>query len=292
MDKEKLYVWSCDYSSKSGEGNLARLFTKKLSNHYNLSIIRTNNTIFNYKIFNYKYVSPFVGIICCWYYYLLKKNISYLNYLPLWNFILFFFLPPKTIFGPITGGSNFKNKNNIVRNFLFPIFYRLSSMALEFRDCEIFFSTDLLKKFLSKNVVKRANFNFILRAYSKKKKLKKNIDFIVYYREHINKKKFFPKNLLNELVKRNYKVHSVGDRLEIKGVKNHGRVSQKKINYLLSKAKYSIGSGESLYTFFTIECLNNNVKVFIDKNYNFKITRFKNSFLEVNFNSKQIFKYL
>ena len=40
MNKENLYVWACDYSEISGEGNLARLFTKRLSNHYNV-IIKT-----------------------------------------------------------------------------------------------------------------------------------------------------------------------------------------------------------------------------------------------------------
>ena len=34
----------------------------------------------------------------------------YLNYLPLWNFLIFILLPPKTLLGPITGGSQIQRK--------------------------------------------------------------------------------------------------------------------------------------------------------------------------------------
>ena len=75
MNKENLYVWACDYSEISGEGNLARLFTKRLSNHYNV-IIKTpskNHSQIS-KIMSYKYVSPFIGVLFCWYFFLQKKK--------------------------------------------------------------------------------------------------------------------------------------------------------------------------------------------------------------------------
>ena len=34
-----------------------------------------------------------------------NKEICYINYLPLWNFLIFILLPPKTILGPVTGGK-------------------------------------------------------------------------------------------------------------------------------------------------------------------------------------------
>lgn len=292
MIKKKIYTWACDYSNDSGEGNLARLYAKKLNKKYDLVIKKPSNIFLKNKIFKYKYFSPFVGLICCWYYYFLKKKICYLNYLPMWNFILFLFLPPKTILGPITGGSSYINNNLIIRRFLFPIFYKISEISLFFRNCEIFFSTELLKKFLSTKIIKKSKFNFIYNAYDKKKNKKKKIDFTFYYRKYGNKEEFFPKNLILELIKRKYKIHIVGDSLKIKGVKNHGKVNQKKVNSILSRSRFSIASGESLYTFFTIDCINNNVKIFVNRKNKQKIDKFKNFFIKINFENKSIYNYL
>lgn len=209
----------------------------------------------------------------------------------MWNFILFLFLPPATILGPVTGGSNYKNSSNFIRKFLFPIFYKITEFILMFRKSDIIFATDLLKKNLSKTILKKSKFNFIFKAYNPNKLKKKNIDFVIYYRKHQNKEKFFPKNFIINLVKKKYKIHIVGDYLNINGVKNHGIVSQNKINMLLSKSKYSIGSGESLYTLFTLDCINNNVKIFIDKNTSQRTSKFTKYFKKINFDSKKISSY-
>ena len=291
MIKEKLYVWSCDYSNKTGEGNLARLFSKEINNRFNLLIKTPENIALKNKLFSYKYCSPFIGVIFCWYSFLLKKKTCYINYLPMWNFILFLFLPPATILGPVTGGSNYKNSGNFIRKFIFPIFYKITEFILIFRKSDIIFATDLLKKNLSKTLLKKSKFNFIFKAYNPKKPQKKNIDFVIYYRKHANKEKFFPRNFISNIVKKKYKIHIVGDYLNISGVKNHGRVNQNKINMLLSKSKYSIGSGENLYTLFTLDCINNNVKILIDKNISQNTSKFKKYFKKVNFESKQIFSY-
>ena len=284
-------MWSCDYSNKTGEGNLARLFAKEVSKQHNLFIKTPLNISLKNKLFSYKYLSPFVGLIFCWYSFLSKKKTCYINYLPMWNFILFLFLPPATILGPVTGGSNYKNSSNFIRKFLFPIFYKITEFILMFRKSDIIFATDLLKKNLSKTILKKSKFNFIFKAYNPKKLKKKNIDFVIYYRKHQNKEKFFPKNFILNLVKKKYKIHIVGDYLNINGVKNHGIVSQNKINMLLSKCKYSIGSGESLYTLFTLDCINNNVKIFIDKNTSQRTSKFTRYFKKINFDSKKISSY-
>ena len=113
MIKKNIYIWISDYSNFTGEGNLARLFVNlRLKNRYNIKICKFKSK--NYlvkKIFNYKYILPFLGVINCWKYYFLGKKVCYLNYLPLWNILIFILLPPKTILGPITGGSNFKKKS-------------------------------------------------------------------------------------------------------------------------------------------------------------------------------------
>ena len=57
---------------------------------------------------------------------------------------------------------------------------------------------------------------------------------------------------------------------------------------LLSKSKYSIGSGENLYTLFALDCINNNVKIFIDKNTSQRNSKYKEHFKKINFESKKI----
>ena len=86
----KKYFWVCEYSKNTGEGNLARLYLDKIKNKKKIvsGKVFFKNKILN-KIINYKYVSPFFGILICWYLFLKKKDVSYVNYLPLWNFLIF-----------------------------------------------------------------------------------------------------------------------------------------------------------------------------------------------------------
>ena len=172
---EKIYCWACDISKNTGEGNLAHIFLKNLGTNYNICIFDlqklnvTNSFLF--KIFSYKYISPFVGLIFCWFFFFQKKKVSYINYLPLWNCILFIFLPPQTILGPITGGANFKNNNKLfVRKYIFPLLYKISEIFINFRLKRINFSTDLLKPFLKKSTIAKSNFNYIFNLVNKKKK--------------------------------------------------------------------------------------------------------------------------
>ena len=60
---DRYNCWACDFSDQTGEGNLARLFLKKNYKHNTYRIF----TVSNIKILNYKYLSPFIGILFCWY---------------------------------------------------------------------------------------------------------------------------------------------------------------------------------------------------------------------------------
>ncbi|WP_440931141.1 hypothetical protein, partial [Candidatus Pelagibacter sp.] len=142
MTNKKIYVWACDFSKSSGEGNLAHLFVNELKKKNHIHLIK------NKFINKFQYITPFLGVICCWFYYLKSIRVAYVNYLPLWNFLIFLLLPPKTIIGPITGGSKFiekKNSNFFLRKYIFPIFYQISCVILKFRYEDIIFSTNLLK---------------------------------------------------------------------------------------------------------------------------------------------------
>ena len=284
MTKKILYIWACDYSENTGEGKLARIFIKFIKNDNNtIKVSRPNG------ILNYKYLSPFIGIMYCWKQYLSNKRVGYINYLPLWNFFLFIFLPPKTILGPITGGANFSNNHNFnyfIRKFIFPILYTISQYFLSIRSKEIFFSTDLLKKYLSKKIKKKSKFNFIIKNIVFQRNLIKNkdIDFLFYYRKHKNKINFFPYKFIKKLVCEGFKVSVIGDRLDIKKIKNYGFLKNKMVNKLQSRAKFTITTGENIYSIFTIECLSNGVKILIDKKHNKQIKFLKKRFILTDFN--------
>lgn len=291
LTKKNLYVWTCDYSENSGEGKLARLFIKK----YNYK--KEYNFFFNQnKILKSKYFSAIFGIIFCWNKFLTNKRVIYLNYLPLWNFFLFLFLPPKTILGPITGGANFNNSDKFqyyIRKHIFPIFFKISEKILNFREFELIFSTDLLKKYLSKNTIKKSKFNFVLNYYSiNRKKIKKKYDFIIYNRNHKNKKNFFPINLIKKLIMHKFSIIVIGEKLNLRSVKNIGYINNNLINYLQSQSRFTIASGENIYSFFILECLSNDVKILIDTEFKKQINFKKQNFIVKNFKNLKNFLFL
>lgn len=279
--KKKLFIWVCDYSKNSGEGKLARLFIQNsnFKNQFKVYLSQRGTV-------KLKYLSTFFGILYCWKKYLDNEKVCYLNYLPLWNFFLFTLLPPNTILGPVTGGAYFNKKNSInhyIRRFIFPVFYKISEYFLIKRSKKIFFSTDLLKKYLSKKSLKKCEFNFVLKSMKLKSKTKKIFDFIIYYRRHKNKLNFFPFKFINNLILNKYKIAVVGDRLNIKSVKNFGYIENKRLNDIQARSKYTIASGENIYSFFTLECLSNHVTIVIDKNYKKRITLYKKNFITLDF---------
>ena len=292
MTKKKLFIWTCDYSENTGEGKLARLFIKNLSqkNQFNL--------IFNQKkVIKQKYLSTIYGIIYCWVKFLKKENVCYLNYLPLWNFLIFIFLPPNTILGPITGGAKY-NRNNIysffIRGLIFPLFYKISEIFLSLRKSNIIFSTDLLKEYLFKKTIKKSTFNFVLKNFLKTKNIKrrKKIDFLIYYRKHKNKETFFPLNFIKKLSRLKFNVYVVGNKLNLPFVRNCGFISNRKMLNLQSFSKYTIISGENPYSFFILECLSNHVKIVVEKKMRKKFALPRKNFIELNYDSLNSIKKL
>ncbi len=290
MKNKILFYWTCEKSENSGEGKLALIFMKKLKEKFQIIEIKKpniKNKVFKRLIY-YKYMLPFVGIFYCWKYYFKNKKTCYINYLPFWNFLIFLLLPPKTQIGPITGGARFYKNSNIIRTIFFPIFYKISEFIVNFRNYTLIFSTELLKPALSKKTINRSSFNFIIKDFIfRKKNFNKSIDFIVYYRNHKNKKKFFPIKLIQDLISKGYIVNVVGDKLKVPKVINKGYLKNKDLLKLQQKARYTISSNENLYSIFTLECIVNNVYVILEKSSNLKIPFFKDRFIKVNFNNSK-----
>ena len=281
--KSNKYFWACDFDNKSGEGRLARMFInhKKKMTQYNFFKIHAPKKFF----LEYKYISPFIGIIYCWIYYLKRKEVYYINYLPLWNFIIFELLPPHTKFGPITGGANYSIDNiNFIRKFIFPFFYKISEFFINIRGHHIF-STDLLKKYLTKKTIQKSKFNYIFNFVKIKKiNTKKNIDFLIYYRKHHNKKYLIPTKTIQKLILHGFDVRIIGDYLNLPKIKNYGYIANNQVKSLLNKTYFTLPSEENIYSIFILECIENNVNILVNKNIYENLKYFKKSFYKIELN--------
>ena len=175
MKTKKIFFWACDYSANTGEGKLGRLYIQEQRKKFNIHYSKI--ALPRIKIFSYKYLSPFIGILIAWIYFFRNKEYIYLNYLPYWNFLIFLLLPPNCKIGPITGGANFSRKSNdyLIRKLFFPILYFLSNIILKIRFDHLIFSTDLLKKNLPIQILKKSTFNFIFYSIENRKIIKKKI---------------------------------------------------------------------------------------------------------------------
>jgi hypothetical protein len=289
MMSKRINYWVCDNSYNTGEGRLASFFLQDLKKNYKIKKIKQT---YKNAVINHRYISPFVGIFYCWIYYLKNKKVCYINYLPLWNFLIFLLLPPRTIIGPITGGAQFVDESFFIRSYLFPILYKISEIIINKRNYNIIFATELLKNYLSKKTKKKSIFNYIVKKFNyKNKNKKKNIDFIVYYRVHKNKKSLFPYKFIHNLIAAKFKIIIIGDKLKHKKVINYGNISNYNLTKLQAKAKYTIASAENIYSLFTLECITHNMKIIIDKKNKSKIRFYKSSFLKINFeNTKELNK--
>ena len=295
-----MIVWTCDFRENSGEGKLARLFLKQL--YYNkINLIKVyspeakyiikygkiflskKKNFINYDKFYYKYVYPFIGCIYSWYFFFRKEKFVYLNYLPLWNFIILLLLAPKTTLGPVTGSRRYGR--SLLRNS-FPLIYKLSKIILNIRYNEVIFATDNLKKYF-KNDVKNKKFNFVLNYLTpnKKKVWGKSKKIVIYYRKHKNKNNVFFLDLVKFITKQNIKIYCIGDKIVNKNVKNFGFVSHKKNIEIIKKCKLGINSSENFYSFFMMDCINSSIKVLCDTNSCNGKFSFKKNILLSNYNN-------
>jgi|TARA_B110000483_G_C18188584_1_gene540019 hypothetical protein len=308
----KTFVWACDLEKFRGEGVLAWsfifkliYFTKKKNKFYEIEsfkklfivkndkYISKKNTVTSKLDFNLKYILPYYGVLRCWYKYFKGYNVCYVNYLPLWNFLIFILLPPKTIYGPITGGYYFdgsKNFDYYIRKFFFPIFFKLSLTFINSSRI-LLFSTDLLSKFINKKKFQKVFFNFVLVNYIplKKNNLKKIYDLVVYYRIHKNKSNLKIISLVKKLLLKKYKIIVVGDRLNILGLKNKTNISKVQLFKIIKKSKFALNSGENSLSLFMFDCISNGAKTFVNKKSMSKILDKNKLVIPVDFHDQKSF---
>ncbi len=273
MKKIKIYFWACDYSNISGEGILARsyirYYNKLKPNYIFLNINKKNkfqkNNNFKKKLVIYKgiyhkYIFPMVGILKLWFLYINSKKVSYINYLPLWNFVLFFCLPPGTILGPITGTTN---RDRILISF----FEKLSICIINIRYKNLIFSNNFYeKKYFKKN--NSHKFNFILNDFKKKKPSQlKKFDLIIYYRNLTESYNIYINTIVKELILNGHKIAILGDKIYIKNVKNFGYIKRVKAQQIISQSRCALNNPENLFSYFFQDCLSFNLKIFYNKSF-------------------------
>jgi len=318
LNKVDLYIWTNDYSSNTGEGRLGRNFISLLKKEYPQSLINIKTPKQEFLIANNKIEKKYIakknncfnkyfififGILYLW--SKRKNKIVYVNYLPLWNFLIFLLLPKKTILGPITGGANVEkidSLENFIRFFLFPTFYKISLFIINIKFRKILFSTNLLKKYIKIKNKKSFFFNYVYSLFLNNVHLiKKNkiYDLIFYNRNYNSKKSYLIKNIILELPKE-VKVCVIGDKCDGERFINKGYVSHEQALKLIRQSKLAFASSENLLSLFVIDCYNLGVKLIYDKNTlknniisskNFLAINYKNSLNSSKSILKEIKKY-
>ena len=296
--KKKIFIWCCDLKKNTGEGILANKFISDLRK-YNKNYILEIKTI-SFKNINLlrtifgsvadRLLFPFLGILYLWLIFIFrdKQKICFVNYLPLWNFLLFILLPPKTILGPITGGSKYLKKpflNYILRKIVLNFFCNLSIKIIKFRQSKLLFSTDLLKnKFI---ISKKNKFNYVFKDFAyKDKNLKRKFDIIFYLRSHKNKNTQLLASLAEHL-SNYFKIITIGEKIKNNKITNKGYINKKKLYNILQRTKYSFLSAENNYSFFSLDCLSNGVHVFYNKQ-NSTIKNLKQNMTPLNYNKHNL----
>tara|TARA_B100000787_G_scaffold169397_1_gene160468 strand:- start:5378 stop:6436 length:1059 start_codon:yes stop_codon:yes gene_type:complete len=287
-NKDKIYVWACDVNDYRGEGILAINFLKQLnevskkeifveSPHAILIInngkIKIITKEYKKKInfnFLYNYLFPLMGIIKI---YINRSNYSkicYVNFLPLWNFLLFLLLPKDTIYGPVTG-SVYNGKvdsiNSFLRKYLIPILYNFSLKIIG-KKKYLLFSTSLLKKFITPSSSKNYFFDYNLINYKKNSfsLVKKDIDLLFYYRKYAAHDSSKQARIIERLAMNGYKIFVVGDNIKMKNVTNLGIISRKKVFEYLRRSKFTINEATNFFSIFCIDSISCGTQVFFDKN--------------------------
>lgn len=318
IKEPKVYCWASDFDNTNGEGITANLFIKKLieKNNYkeeNIVVLNIQKKINFDKIDKFKdsdrrgklnliekYFDPIYGIFYLWVRYLIGNRVVFVNFLPLWNFVTLALLPPNTILGPITGTSsydkNLKGLEKIFRKYLMPLQFIISNQILKYRYKNLIFNTSNLKSILSKKVVNKSNFNFIYNLYDLNKSetlIEKKYDFIFYIRRYPSKGIEKTAQFI-EILKEDFNIITVGEKLNINGIEEFGFISREKVLNLCKKSKFSIISSENFYSLFCFDCISNGVKVFFNetmkhekifvedkKVYPINFNNFKNSIEEI-----------
>jgi len=274
--KNTIFYWSSNNNARSGEGILSKHFLSDLKKFKKSKIIKIPN---NYKfenIFVKNYIYPLIGVFKLWIKYLNGNKICYINYLPLWNFLIFLLLPSKVILGPITGTIS-SERNFFLKKKLEKISKLI--IILKFKKC--LFANNFYKDYFNEHY-----HNYIISElkFKRTKNKKKKFDLIIYYRKNYDQKKNLY-NLVTYLSQKKFKIVVIADKIKSKDIINLGYINENQLNLILKKTRCAIANKENLYSYFTQNCLSKNLKVFYNKEFK-KLEKFKlNNFYSIPYDN-------
>ncbi len=284
MKKKIIYYWASNEFPNNGEGILANNFLNLIKKNFRFyKLISINNfKNINQNTFFYKYILPFWGVLNLWKLYILGNKVSYINFLPVWNFLLILLLPPNTILGPITGSKNRLKYNKIIK-----ILSSIGVIILKMKFNKLLFSHNFFSIHFKKDKNKYF-FNFLLYGFKlSKRSLTKEYDLVFYLNNHRNKKNKFLITLINELSKK-YKICVIGEKIsKIKNITNMGYISRKKALEMINKSKASVSTYENLFSFYLLDCLRYKLIVFYNKEFKPKSTINTKLLIPINFKNPQ-----
>ena len=275
----KIYYWANNIKSNSGEGILALNFLSLLKKKYKNYSFTNLNTFNQKENFFYNYILPFFGVLKLWLYHIKGNKICYINYLPVWNFLLFLTLPKKTILGPITG-------IDIKSNIIYRILKNIGIFILRKKNNKILFSHSQFQKYFKNR--KKIFFNFILFNFNFNTISKKKFDYVVYFKRNKNKGNDFLISIISKLSKK-FKIVVIGDEYP-KHLKNKNIINFKNLNRtralkIISQSKNSILSKENTLSFFAIDCVSCRLNIFHNINDRLENTIKTNLFTPIKFDN-------
>ena len=71
----------------------------------------------------------------------------------------------------------------------------------------------------------------------------------------------YPIKFLKKILLYNYNVYVVGDHINMNGIINLGYLNKLNLKNYLLRTKFCIASTENILSFFSIDCINNGVKI-------------------------------
>ena len=276
-----IIVLACDFRNYGGEGVLAREFLKKISYQNKqttyqvispsiksylqagkfVNEIEFNNKV-NYESLFHKYILPIIYISKATF-ILRKHKVLYLNYIPLWNFLIFLIKGRNVDLGQIVSSENdirFKlSFNNIVRNFFFPLFEKLTFFIIKKKKiknlvCATPITFEKFKKYEANAID-----GLFLPKLNKSLNLinEKLYDFCIYYRDHPTRYPLHTLGLINYLSKK-HKIAVIGNlkyKTKNKNIVLKSNLSREEALKVLKHSNTFINVGDNGYSLMSREAI-------------------------------------
>ena len=266
-------VYAVDLNPMGGEGILGATFLRMLGREHTIKRCwfrgGQNNQDSGQNIFT-KYVLPILYAleIRLFSLFFRDREYCYVNYLPLWNTLIYLILPKSTILGPTTGGKTakifYKNQpfQRNIRHYLFPILYAASSRLIENKFPRVLLGTDFLCRYFRVGFPVFANFNFCVTFSADHDAcdhaVKKDIDFLFYLRDHPSK--YYRETIdLICLLRKRYAVRVVGDVAPVLQDVSLGYQSRTNLVSLIRRSKFTVSLSTNSYSLFFVESVSMNV---------------------------------